>query len=235
MNQKYVYWLDKKDLDAVCRTLQDQDLRIEVESKVVCAPLAQKVDIGIVPPGTWSNTQICRRQLSWHPVSRHAGQYLLISSKDLAEFELQAQIILRPNPDFKPPALPQKNDLLQMLQSSSYLRHKPIAWDDLQSEDPAKLNRWLKSVGIRNIDFQELFIYHCANHANFMDPVYFTREQGQIVPYSIAQTKYVCSACLELFNIIGQDFALKRVVPCPGAVIFAGLAVNRYIEAITIS
>ncbi|MEJ2522914.1 MAG: hypothetical protein P8080_08555, partial [Gammaproteobacteria bacterium] len=53
------------------------------------------------------------------------------------------------------------------------------------------------------------------------------------VPYSIGRTGEICSACLEFFNVIGGRFRNKLVVPCPGAVIYAGLPVNRYIEVLS--
>lgn len=51
--------------------------------------------------------------------------------------------------------------------------------------------------------------------------------------FSIGPTRQICSACLELFNVIGDEYRRKRVVPCPGAVIYGGMAVNRYIEVET--
>jgi hypothetical protein len=50
----------------------------------------------------------------------------------------------------------------------------------------------------------------------------------------IGKTKEVCSACLEFFNIIGGNFRKKFVVPCPGAVLFAGMSVNQYYQVETI-
>jgi hypothetical protein len=83
-------------------------------------------------------------------------------------------------------------------------------------------------MGIRGITYDELFIYHCANHANFLDPEFFIESIDGPIPYSIGSTKQVCSACLEFFNIIGEEFKKKFVIPCPGAVLFAGMVVNQY-------
>jgi hypothetical protein len=52
------------------------------------------------------------------------------------------------------------------------------------------------------------------------------------VPYSIDKTSQICSACLEYFNIIGANFSKKYLVPCPGAVLFCGMAANRYYEVL---
>ncbi len=64
--------------------------------------------------------------------------------------------------------------------------------------------------------------------------IFIDSEEGP-VPYSIGTTKQVCSACLEFFNIIGANFRKKLVVPCPGAVLYAGMSVNTYYEVKTIS
>ena len=86
-------------------------------------------------------------------------------------------------------------------------------------------------MGIHGQSYEELFITHCANHANFIEPEYYLKDEEPI-PYSLGKTTHICSACLEFFNIIGSKWKKKLVVPCPGAVLFAGLAPNRYYEVI---
>ena len=75
-------------------------------------------------------------------------------------------------------------------------------------------------MGLQGMTFEELFVGHCANHANFIEPAYQVLEEGRPVPYSLGKTRTVCSACLEFYNIIGSSFQKKYVVPCPGAVLF---------------
>jgi hypothetical protein len=57
------------------------------------------------------------------------------------------------------------------------------------------------------------------------DPV-----KGEKAPYSISDSLYVCSSCLEFFNILGEQWPTKYVVPCIGAVKFAGLPMNQYFK-----
>ena len=236
MALKYAYWLHQDALQPLLAELEKLDKQVHTAKKAVCTPLSKKVELGLVPPEAWHESKVCHRQLSWYYHSRHAGEYLLISSFNLKDHGLQKQIVLEQCPEFKPPALPENpEDYARLTASSRYQRQKPEKWDDLTHEDPAELERWMKIMGIRGIRYQDLFVYHCANHANFMEPVYYSLEEGQVVPYSIAGTKYICSACLELFNIIGERFSRKRVMPCPGAVIFAGLPVNKYIEVQTLN
>jgi hypothetical protein len=172
---------------------------------------------------------LCKRPLSWYWTSPFAGKYLIISSTPLDRFGFTGPIILK-KVTFRPPRLPERKDLLRLTSHPNYMSTKPAEWDDLDAEDPARQDRWLKVMGIRDKTYRELFLTHCANHANFIEPEYFVKEGGAVVPYSIAKTREVCSACLEFFNIIGREYKKKLVVPCPGAVIFAGLPVNAYIE-----
>lgn len=51
-------------------------------------------------------------------------------------------------------------------------------------------------------------------------------------PLSKRISNGICSACLEFFNIIGSRLVKKLVVPGPGAVLFAGMAPNRYYEVV---
>ena len=99
----------------------------------------------------------------------------------------------------------------------------------------------MKVMGLQGMTFEELFVGHCANHANFIEPAYQVLEEDRPVPYSLGKTRTVCSACLEFYNIIGSPLSKKnmwfpargRMVPCPGAVLFAGMVPNHYYEVIS--
>ncbi len=228
--RKYAYWTDEKEARGLKKELTSRG-RVVVEArKAVCTPLARRTDVGIVPPETWKNADLCKRPLSWYWTSPFVGFHLIISSAPLEQFGLP--IVLSSTP-FKPPRLPGPADLVRLASRPGYLEAKPVEWEDLDAEDPARQDRWLKVMGIRGKTYRDLFLTHCANHANFIEPEYFIRQGAAIVPYSIAKTPEVCSACLEFFGIIGRQYKKKLVVPCPGAAIFAGLPVNKYIEVDT--
>jgi hypothetical protein len=197
-------------------------------------PLSKASGITLVPPEAWRKTELCKRPLSWYWNSPLAGRHLLISPTDLTSLGLAPQIVLKASA-FRAKRLPTEEEQRAMIQRKSYLLSKPDAWDDLSSEDPASLERWLRIMGVRGMRYEDLFLTHCANHANFLEPVFFVEEDHEEAPYSIAGTKFICSACLEFFNVIGGEFHRKLVVPCPGAVLFAGLPVNRYVEVETLS
>jgi len=200
--------------------------------KAVCVPLARNVDIGFVPWDGWDKYALCRRQLTWFNANHPCyGQVLVISSRSIEEIDNNPTVVIR-DTKFKPPETPSRAEQLQLINRESYQKARPDAWEDIDGGDPEFQERWLRVMGIRGISYDELFVTHCANHANFIEPVYFIREGEQIVPYSIAKTIHICSACLEFFNILGSSFKKKLVAPCPGAVLFAGMAPNRYYEAV---
>ncbi len=233
MYQKYTYWLKENEFLSFRDTLEKDSISMYEAGKAVCRPLAKNVRIGFVPPDAWRKTDLCKRPLSWYWISPYAGRYLVISSDDLGEYGLKLNTILRAT-KFRPKILPDNQEKQRMTLRESYLRTRPDEWEDLASEDPSKQERWMKVMGIRGRRYEDLFLTHCANHANFIEPVYFVEEGAEKIPYSIAKTQYICSACLEFFNVIGGEFQKKLVVPCPGAVIFAGLSVNKYIEVSTV-
>ncbi len=98
----------------------------------------------------------------------------------------------------------------------------------------AKVMRQMRPLGLRGIAkaaflFKEVFITNCANHSNFIDPRYYLEEEGKIIPYSISPHSIeVCSSCAEYFDIVGSKYKTKLVVPCVGAVLYAGMAADRY-------
>jgi len=200
--------------------------------KAVCVPLSRGIEIGFVPRDGWSKYALCRRQLTWfHPDSPYYGQVLVISSRRIEAIDRSPGVVIR-ECRFRRPEVPDRTGQLRLIDRKSYQQARPEAWEDISGEDPEVQERWLKIMGLRGVTYDELFITHCANHANFIEPVYFHREGNRTVPYSIAKTTHICSACLEFYNIIGSQFQKKLVVPCPGAVLFAGMAPNRYYEVV---
>lgn len=230
---KYAAWLTAEAASVLIARLADQQIALHEARKAVCTPLSGRVDVGLVAPETWRATRLCRRPLSWYWMSPFAGLFLVISKTPLNDFGVPPQIVLRKSA-FRSPAAPSEDEQRRMVQRPSYQKARPVAWEDLNAQDAAEQERWMRTMGIRGKRFEDLFLTHCANHANFIEPEYYVQYAGVPVPCSIAPTNQVCSACLEFFNVIGAEFSRKLVVPCPGAVIYAGLPVNRYIEVETL-
>lgn len=226
--RKHIYWLNQKEFAQIERELKASGIEPHRAKKAVCVPLARDIEVGYVPAGSWERYGLCKRQLSWHAQSPYAGKVLLVSSSQMKG--LGPTCIITERKRFKPPSLPDRDEKLALLERPSYKETRPQVWEDIASEDPEQQERWMRVMGIRGKTFAELFIGHCATHANFIAPAFFVEEDGFKVPYSLGKTLEICSACLEYYGIIGGQHRRKLVVPCPGAVLFAGLAVNRFYE-----
>jgi hypothetical protein len=226
---KFVYWIEESLFDEVKTRIESSGVCLTEAKKAVCSPLSKRVNVGYVLPETWGRFELCKRQLSWYGSSGYCGRILLVSSFDLQDFEMRYEVVIRQS-GFKPPSLPTAEEKARLIQRPSYKNARPEEWHNIDSQDPKEQEWRLKALGLRGVKFDELFVSHCANHANFIDPACFILERDERVPYSICKTSYVCSACMEWYNIIGGSFRKKLVVPCPGSVLFAGLIPNRYYE-----
>jgi hypothetical protein len=227
--QKFVYWLEDPIFADVKAKIEARGISVTETKKAVCIPLSKPVEAGYVLPETWGRFELCKRQLSWYRSSVYYGKILLVSSVDLKDFEMRPEVMMRQSV-FKPSSLPSTEEKARLIERLSYQNARPDEWNNIESQEVKEKERWLKVMGLRGVKFEELFVSHSANHANFIEPVYFVLEGDERVPYSIGKTSHVCSACMEWYNIIGGSFRKKLVVPCPGAVLFAGLVTNRYYE-----
>ncbi len=236
MFTKYTYWMTRSEAEQLRETANKMGIKIFNAKKAVCVPLSKKIKLGIVDPTAWSCFDVCKRQLSWYGVSEYVGQFLVISDVMLTEYGIDAEpetMITESN--FKPDSLPGKDQSVinRLSLHPMFVKDCPAEFGDIDGMDPVQQDQWMKIMGVRGISYKDLFVIHCANHANFIEPEYYTETLDGIAPYSIGKTNRSCSACLQFFNIIGKKFKTKYVVPCPGAVLFAGLRVNRYYKVTT--
>ncbi len=231
--EKHIYWLDESNFLKLKHLLSQKGITPFHSKKAICSPLSKRVTIGFVTPIDFKENPICKRQLSWYMVSRYKDKYLVISSKeinDIVKFKKKPLVhILFKESNFIPKKLPNNEEIKKLINQKSYQSLKPKEWEEIDIDEKFQ-KRWMKIIGLRKMTFSDLFVYHCANHANFIDPIFFVEENGDIIPYSISKTQYICSCCLEVYDIIGWNFKRKFVVPCPGAVIFAGLKKDKYYE-----
>ena len=108
-------------------------------------------------------------------------------------------------------------------------------WDKIDPGEKAFYRRWFERYGAADpFDLEKIFIFHSANHANFLDAKFFIPAGNGVVPYSIADSLRTCSSCLELFNVLGDRWPLKYVMPCLGAVQFARLPQDQYLKVVSL-
>ena len=138
--------------------------------------------------------------------------------------------------NFRPDHFPSLGEIEELSKSVSFQERKPQRWDEVDSAEKDIYQRWFERYqGKEPFDFEKIFAYHSANHANFLEPRFSVTMNDQKVPYSVADSLHTCSSCLEFFNILGEQWPLKYVVPCLGAVQFARLPRDQYLKVVSLS
>ena len=229
--KKYYLWMDSQEFRRFREGLEKKGTLLVEESRIPCRVLRPSLDIGVVFPPAWDG--FCKRRTSWYWKSDKAGKFLVVSNTSLDHLDIENTIIITES-DFKPDRLPSPGEMLQLIKSEKYQGLKPDAWDKVDTLDKEFYQRWFERHRTGELfDFDKLFAHHSANHANFLDPKFFVNLNGTMVPYSIADSIHVCSSCLELFNILGEQWPVKYVISCIGAVQFAHLPMDQYFEVAT--
>ena len=198
------------------------------ETRIPCRSLRASQEIGVVFPSAWEG--FCRRRTSWYWTSGKAGKVLLVSNRALDLSGIGTRIVMTES-NFRPDRFPDAEELDQLIQSEIFQRRKPPLWDKIDPAERDVYQRWFERYGAKEFfDFEDIFKHHSANHANFVDPRFFATHKTGRAPYSIADSLHTCSSCLEFFDILGEPWSLKYVVPCLGAVQFARLPRDLYFE-----
>jgi hypothetical protein len=131
--------------------------------------------------------------------------------------------------DFRPPRLAGMEEKREMSGEADFLSKVPSGWQKVSDFEKRVYLRWAARLGSEVDNFDFLYLTQTANHANFMKPRFFVEENGCRIPYSIDRSAHLCSCCLELFQVLGDQHPRKLVAPCPGATIFARLEPDRYL------
>jgi hypothetical protein len=223
---KHVYWLNKAEEESLRAELAARNISLKSAKGIVCTPLDVINKISSVAPEVWDG--LCSRQGSWYRTSDKNGQYLVISSFELKGFGDQRTTIISES-NFVPPRLASLKDKKALLKDSSVKSRIPEEWQHVEDIEKRIYLRWARRLGSDVKDYDFLYLSHTANHANFISPRFFIRDDNGIIPYSVERSAHLCSCCVELFQVLGSDYKKKLVAPCPGATIFARLKPDRYL------
>ncbi len=224
--KKHIYWLQESQEADLREELQQQNRKLKTAKGIVCTPLDRINKIASVPPSVWDET--CSRQGSWYRQSKRNGQFLIVSSFELKNFEKYRSAILTES-DFVPPRLATDEDTEALFQDEALSKSMPEEWTNVQETEKRIYLRWARRLGAAPPDYEALYRAHTANHANFIHPRFFIEDSRGPIPYSINLSAWLCSCCVELFQVLGSHYHKKLVAPCPGATIFARLKPNRYL------
>ena len=225
MRTRHTYWLTGDELRELERRLAATRRRLMPVKGVPCKGLSDAVDASFTAPEVWD--QVCRRQGGWYRESPKAGLFLVVSAEPIEGLECRLETVIGAC-DFSPPRLATPEEAREMATSEAFTERAPAGWDDISDRDRGYWRRLLSQIGAAG-DVDDLLDYHSANHVNFIEPRFAATEEGRAAPYSVARSAEVCSACVELFNILGGEFPVKYVMPCPGFVRFAGGEADRYL------
>lgn len=209
--QKWVYWLDPAThRDALDGLLQDKRLVYSAKHQP-CEALYGRREIVLVGPEVWDRR--CQRQGTWYRASDKRGRYLVVTNQPLKDLDLCGTITLEP---FSPPRLATDEDVLDMMADERTRDVLPEGWGQFSPWELQAIQVYMKQEGFER-SIQEIFFYYSANHLNFVFPRFFLEDRRNgLEPYSIQKTPLVCSACVELFGLLGESHPVKHVVPCPG-------------------
>jgi hypothetical protein len=220
--------MDLAGLKKIRKNLEERGFQLTDEARIPCRVLRASREVGFLAPPAWDG--FCKRRTSWYEKSEKAGKFLVVSNTPFDHLDMENPIIITES-DFRPPRLPSLNELVPLIKSQEFQNRKPPIWEKVDPLDKEFYQRWYeRHRPDEPFDFDKIFAHHSANHANFLDPKFFATPNGITVPYSIADSIHVCSSCLEFFNILGSQWPVKYVVPCIGAVQFAHLPVDLYLE-----
>ncbi len=223
---KYVYWFTGDEKARLQEDMENRNIKMKAAKGIVCTPLDEINKISIVAPEVWDDT--CARQGSWYRASDKNGLYLVVSSFELGGYEEQKAATITRS-EFDPPKLASEEEKKRMINDQEFMNKIPPDWQKIDEIEKRIYLRWAKRLGSEVRDYDFLYLSHTANHANFIKPRFFIRENRSIIPYSIDCSAHLCSSCLELFQVLGTQYSKKLVAPCPGATIFARLKPNRYL------
>ncbi len=213
------------------KSLREREGQLPDEVLIPCRVLRETTEIGCVAPQAWEG--FCKRRTSWYLSSGNAGRFLIVSRYPLGLPGLEDSTLVMGS-NFNPERLPNSGEIAEMVQSASFQESKPRIWDRVDQMEREFQRRWFKRHGINErFDFDQVFMVHSANHSNFINPRFYVFLNGSKSPYSIATSARVCSSCLEFFNILGEKWPVKYVIPCIGAVQFARLPKDRYFRVET--
>jgi hypothetical protein len=226
--QKFCYWVDFRGLKAVRRNFEERGVELPDEARIPCRVLRPSTSAVFLSPSAWNG--FCKRRTSWLRKSEMSDKFLIVCNSQLDLPDLRHPVIITES-NFKPDRLPSPEEISQLIQSKKYQTKKPPEWDKPDPLERDFYQRWFgRQQRKEPFDFDQIFRSHSANHANFIDPKFYVNLDEGEVPYSIADSLYVCSSCLEFFNILGEQWSVKYVVPCIGAVQFAHLPMNKYFK-----
>lgn len=227
---KYLYWLTEDQLEQVKPAIKQAGIKLGNVMKTPCEVMKASGNKALIAsPVIWST--LCKRQGSWYRDSERNGKYMLMSETRLPHIcdpFLDAEVSMS---DFSPEQLPDRKQLMQLVNSEAYTEQRPDEWEQPGMKDSLMFKTLFSLTGFWGWgdNLRSHWVNHRANHANFLSHQFTTEIDGNEVAYSVTNNDGVCSSCVEFFNIIDSQNR-KLVRACPGSITFARLEKNLYYD-----
>jgi hypothetical protein len=223
---KYSYWLDEKNLSHLKKEMKDKGIEMTCAQYSPCEVL--KGELGYAEPHVWPI--ICKPDATpWYVESKFNGKNLVVSSFPLNDrYQNFLETTITPA-DFEPSYLPSLQEKEALCEDRVYLSKEPAAWSEFPKDWSDEIVKGFAHMADnQSITFEDILFRWTAVHANFINPKYRTDAPYANAPYSIEDSKYISTCCVELFNLLDSDEKAFLVRPCIGAVIAEVLADNKY-------
>lgn len=223
---KYSYWLDDAHLSQLKEEVKDKKIELNCAQYSPCEVL--KGDIGFATPDVWP--VICLPDATpWYTESRFRGKNIVVSSTALGyPFSSFLETTIT-TASFNPPRMPTLKDKKELSENNEYLECEPSAWREFPEEWSDEMRKGFANMtGNQSMTFEDIRFRWAAVHSNFKKPAYRADDKFLFAPYSIDESRYISTCCVELFNLLDSEEKAFLVRPCIGAVIAEALEDKYY-------
>jgi len=213
---KYSYWLDDDHLAQLKQQMREEGVEMVCAQYSPCEVL--KGEIGYAEPHVWP--VLCSPDATpWYRESRFNGKNLVVSSFALkGAYAPFLETSITPVP-FAPPLMPDQQGREALSEDRVYLSREPAAWQSFPAEWSEEMVKgFARMTGNPAITFPDILIRWTSVHANFVSPRFRADETYFGAPYSVEETRFISTCCVELFNLLDSQEKALLVRPCIGAV-----------------
>ena len=220
--EKHFVWIAPADLDRILALLraQSQLATIPIAEARQCEALQPGKSLVHVPPSVWSAN--CVRQGSWFRASPLADCHLFVGNAPFSWEDPSLAPVLSGSIRIMrvtPPPEPTPTEYLPLLEQPAFTSTVQEEWWHLLDREKPVFERFFQSKKVL-LSLEDILKIHSANHAHFLAPsdrfIRWVEMEGSRIPISLFRADLICSACMELFGIIGRQFGRMLIKNCPG-------------------
>jgi len=225
---KHFYWIPSDKIDSALEVIRKNSGKTKITQAKLrqCEALQKSKKITHVPPSVWSEN--CYRQGSWFRTSDLKNYHLIVSNEKLDIIALLSgkitRILISDYPEMS------KEAYLNLLKTKEFKARAPEEWFHLLEREIPLFQNYLANNDVK-LDLSDFLDMHSSNHANFLFPKgenpLVVDHKNEKIACSLFPKVFTCSACLELFGVLGRHLETMILKKCPGLK-YVELAENEY-------